>query len=442
MLEHFEKQREQREAELKVRHENAKNEAVQNREEMEAARKEDLSRTQEARRKKREEEVQKSQQEALRRVLINGEVLLCVLDARDPLGCRSMALEALAREKNRRVIFVITKADLVAPQVAAQWLQVLGQVGPTVVVQAETGREGIKELLQLLGREAGAPESSPSATGQGVAGVVGVIGYPGVGKRVLCRAIRQEVRGIATWLLDSVGRLQAKEKTQDVTSALHLAVRNVQTRDDVNDVTRVAPVAVVSHLVERTQAAGLMRRFRLPAFEGAEGLMTAFAADRELKTKKGKPMGHEGIAKSVLAELPSLPGCFCAPPEAFAPVGPAESLWAAHGEARPGLAALMEAHVGVLRGRGEGPTVGALAIASRGAGPVADVDAGMALETAEKADLEKAMAGGVDVPVGSDSEDEGEESEEDGMEGMDSEVETDDEGEESEEEAQDGMDDK
>merc|ERR1712072_393562 len=96
-------------------------------------------------------------------------------------------------EMEKRLVFVIAKADLVPPKTISQWFRILAPIAPTVAVAAEAGREGIKELLELLGHKTG---DNAAASEKGAA-VVGVLGYTGVGKRAVCKAMRQELKTTA-----------------------------------------------------------------------------------------------------------------------------------------------------------------------------------------------------------------------------------------------------
>merc|ERR1712100_630304 len=76
------------------------------------------------------------------------------------------------------------------------------------------------------------------------------------------------------------------------------------------------PVDVIKELLSRVQQQAVLRHFRLPTFDGAEGFLKTFAEDRKLKTKKNKLPQPAAIAQRVLTELSALPGCFCEPADA------------------------------------------------------------------------------------------------------------------------------
>uniref|UniRef100_F6RUE9 Guanine nucleotide-binding protein-like 3 n=1 Tax=Xenopus tropicalis TaxID=8364 RepID=F6RUE9_XENTR len=67
------------------------------------------------------------------KVLEQSDVVLEVLDARDPLGSRcAQAEEAVLKSPNKRLLLLLNKADLVPRDVLEKWLQVLTAELPTV----------------------------------------------------------------------------------------------------------------------------------------------------------------------------------------------------------------------------------------------------------------------------------------------------------------------
>ena len=68
------------------------------------------------------------------------DVCLEVLDARDPMGCRCLEAERLIRSqgKDKRIILVLNKIDLVPKAVVLQWLKRLRNEYPTIAFKAST----------------------------------------------------------------------------------------------------------------------------------------------------------------------------------------------------------------------------------------------------------------------------------------------------------------
>lgn len=57
----------------------------------------------------------------LKKVIEASDVLIQVLDARDPEGCRSQEIEQEALKQGKKVLLILNKIDLVPPQNARMW---------------------------------------------------------------------------------------------------------------------------------------------------------------------------------------------------------------------------------------------------------------------------------------------------------------------------------
>eukprot|EP00921_Rhytidocystis_pertsovi_P000658 GHVQ01001158.1.p1 GENE.GHVQ01001158.1~~GHVQ01001158.1.p1 ORF type:complete len:612 (-),score=134.24 GHVQ01001158.1:508-2343(-) len=74
------------------------------------------------------------------RDLINAsDVVVCVLDARDPLGCRSEKLERYLLGKGKRVVLLLNKIDLVPSEALESWLKYLRRSHPTIPFKSVCG---------------------------------------------------------------------------------------------------------------------------------------------------------------------------------------------------------------------------------------------------------------------------------------------------------------
>ncbi|XP_062454663.1 guanine nucleotide-binding protein-like 3-like protein isoform X5 [Rhea pennata] len=147
----------------------------------------------------------------LRKVLAASDVVLEVLDARDPQGCRSPRLEAAVRRAGpcKRLVLVLNKIDLVSRDVVAKWLKFLRAEFPTVAFKACTQQQS-RNLKQSRGAVATVPEEVLAGAGcvgadcllqvlanysrsQDVktAITVGVVGFPNVGKSSLINSLKR-----------------------------------------------------------------------------------------------------------------------------------------------------------------------------------------------------------------------------------------------------------
>ncbi|PYH39943.1 putative GTP binding protein [Aspergillus neoniger CBS 115656] len=134
-----------------------------------------------------------------KQVIDNADVVLYVLDARDPEGTRSKEVEReimSADGGNKRLILILNKIDLVPPPVLKNWLIHLRRYFPTLPLKASNGSgnahsfdhkqltvKGTSEtLFRALKSYAHNKQMKRSIS-------VGVIGYPNVGKSSVINAL-------------------------------------------------------------------------------------------------------------------------------------------------------------------------------------------------------------------------------------------------------------
>jgi nuclear GTP-binding protein len=134
-----------------------------------------------------------------KQVLEAADVILYVLDARDPEGTRSQEVERqimAAENGSKRLILILNKIDLVPPAVLKGWLAHLRRYFPTIPLRASTPASNARTfdhkhltvkatseiLLRALKSYAAFKQLKRSVS-------VGVIGYPNVGKSSVINAL-------------------------------------------------------------------------------------------------------------------------------------------------------------------------------------------------------------------------------------------------------------
>ncbi|ODV61559.1 RNA-binding GTPase NUG1 [Ascoidea rubescens DSM 1968] len=129
------------------------------------------------------------------------DVILYVLDARDPETTRSRKVEeAVLSDPNKRLIFILNKIDLIPDNILQLWLTYFKSQFPTIPIKAASGNSAArsntttsfnknfsqavtsKNLLQSLKTYANKSNLKRSI-------VVGVIGYPNVGKSSIINSL-------------------------------------------------------------------------------------------------------------------------------------------------------------------------------------------------------------------------------------------------------------
>jgi len=123
------------------------------------------------------------------KVIDSSDVLIQVLDARDPLGTRGYYVEKYLKKQcqHKHLILVLNKVDLVPTWVTARWIKYLSQEYPTLAFHAHISKcFGKGSLIQLLRQFSKLhPERQKIS--------VGFFGYPNVGKSSIINALRQKV---------------------------------------------------------------------------------------------------------------------------------------------------------------------------------------------------------------------------------------------------------
>jgi len=125
----------------------------------------------------------------LYKVLDCSDVVVEVLDARDPLGTRSRHVEDHLRKdaRHKHLIFVLNKCDLVPVWVTRRWVDVLSREYPTLAFHASVNNPfGKGSLISLLRQFSQLHKEKKQIS-------VGFIGYPNVGKSSVINTLKKKM---------------------------------------------------------------------------------------------------------------------------------------------------------------------------------------------------------------------------------------------------------
>lgn len=155
--------------------------------------------------KVRKDSSRKQFDKVYKQVVDAADVVLYVLDARDPTGTRSKEVEQMvmaADGGSKRMIFILNKIDLVPPPVLRSWLTYLRRSFPTLPLRASKPAANAKTFEHKDLTMKGTSETlfralkTFSESRQLKRSVkVGIIGYPNVGKSSVINALVSRLGG-------------------------------------------------------------------------------------------------------------------------------------------------------------------------------------------------------------------------------------------------------
>eukprot|EP01114_Cavostelium_apophysatum_P014136 TRINITY_DN3586_c0_g1_i1.p1 TRINITY_DN3586_c0_g1~~TRINITY_DN3586_c0_g1_i1.p1 ORF type:complete len:602 (-),score=241.89 TRINITY_DN3586_c0_g1_i1:30-1835(-) len=265
-----------------------------------------------------------------KKIVEQADVVLEVLDARDPLGCRCPDVEQkiLAKDPNKKIILVLNKIDLIPKDNVEQWLKYLRNEYPTIAFKCSTQTQkrnlsqhggsaingpdhvlesseclGAETLLQLLKNYTRSQNMKTSLS-------VGIIGYPNVGKSSLINSLkRTRAVGVGATpgftktvqaihldknikLLDCPGIVFGNTNNSDNDIILRNAVRIEQIPD---------PVEPVETIIKRAKPEQMMEIYKVAKFSTTTEFLLHIANKRG-KLGKGGVADLKAAARSVLQD--------------------------------------------------------------------------------------------------------------------------------------------
>ncbi|NXO36551.1 GNL3 protein, partial [Locustella ochotensis] len=263
----------------------------------------------------------------LMKVLEASDVVLEVLDARDPMGCRCPQLEEAVASSggNKKLLLVLNKIDLVPKDNIEKWLNYLKKEFPTVAFKSATmmkdktmeqvtkrhARVDFSETSQYFGSKCLLKLLQEYGKTQDKAIQVGVVGFPNVGKSSIINSLKGKRAcnvGLARGVTKSMQIVHLDKQTKMLdspsiiadpsNSALALALRSIIDPEgsDSSDV-----LEGVNALINHCSKQQVMLHYNIPDFRDPEEFLSLLAQKRGMLKKGGVP-DIENMAKLVLCD--------------------------------------------------------------------------------------------------------------------------------------------
>jgi len=284
----------------------------------------------------------------LKEVIKNSDVILEVLDCRDPLACRSKELESqiLSHKDEKKIILVLNKIDLVPPENALKWQNYLKREFPTLLFRANTQRQGnhlastslhntsvadrkelvedllntkkavgAENLLQLLKNYCRIEDSKKQI-------VVGIVGFPNVGKSSIINSLKRakvvsvsnvpgHTKDIQEVVLDkNIKLIDCPGVVFSKNDPNSIMLKNVIRVEDLND-----PIEIVENIIKKIDVDTLIELYEIPKFTTTNEFLALVARKRGKLIKSGIP-DFDKAARLVLKDWNDGKIKFCTqPPE-------------------------------------------------------------------------------------------------------------------------------
>ncbi|CAF0933996.1 unnamed protein product [Rotaria sordida] len=265
-----------------------------------------------------------------KKVIDASDIIIEVLDARDPLGCRCSQVEeiVLTSGKNKKLILLLNKIDLIPRDNLDKWLKYLRNEFPTIAFRSSTQNQrdrlghiitsikacdehllkssnkciGASTLMNLLSNYCRRNDIKTSIT-------VGIVGFPNVGKSSVINSLKRtqacqtgSTPGVTKQmqtikldklikLFDSPGIVMSKE-----TNPASLILRNCIRIETIDN-----PLPAIELLLHRCTKEQMTIQYNLSDFQDASDFLSKMAMKMGSLKKGGVPDIHKA-AQRVLSD--------------------------------------------------------------------------------------------------------------------------------------------
>jgi ribosome biogenesis GTPase A len=120
-------------------------------------------------------------------IIKDSDIILEILDARMPNISRNIELEELIEKKEKELIFILNKSDLISPKELRKKFQKLNKIKPTFIISSKQkiGTKRLREYLFKIGKKQDWFK-------------IGIVGYPNTGKSSVINSLVKKNKAVVT----------------------------------------------------------------------------------------------------------------------------------------------------------------------------------------------------------------------------------------------------
>eukprot|EP00759_Apiculatamorpha_spiralis_P044256 PhF_6_TR41313/c0_g1_i1/m.62571/K14538/NUG1, GNL3; nuclear GTP-binding protein len=245
------------------------------------------------------------------------DVLLEVLDARDPTACRLRLAEETIRSQHgdsKKIILLLNKMDLVPLDIALQWLEYFRSEGEEVIAFSTQQRGGSFETSDLTRRCIDnvfkvLRDHSRTTQGSHKSITVGVIGYPNVGKSSVINALkRKDVVGVANMPGSTRGPAEVElRQGVKIVDCPGVVFDTAQVRADLVLINAIKladvadPIGIINRIISKVGMQRLIDHYKIPNSCDVVELLHNVAV-RKGRLIAGGVADEEGVARCILKD--------------------------------------------------------------------------------------------------------------------------------------------